>query len=136
MENNVYLVHHGIKGMHWGIRRYQNSDGTLTEAGKNRYMRKAERLNSSYQSSKRSLERKVEKHRRYMNRPWLFSYDSVGFRLNQKVYKADKKLQKRIKKGAAFFEEEMKSFSNRGFNDEQIKHLSEIGENFIDRQKR
>lgn len=32
-----YLVHHGILGMHWGIRRYQNKDGTLTAAGKKRY---------------------------------------------------------------------------------------------------
>lgn len=32
-----YLVHHGILGMKWGIRRYQNKDGTLTEAGKKRY---------------------------------------------------------------------------------------------------
>ena len=32
-----YLEHHGIKGMRWGVRRYQNEDGTLTEAGKSRY---------------------------------------------------------------------------------------------------
>ena len=31
------LYHHGIKGQKWGVRRYQNSDGTLTEAGKKRY---------------------------------------------------------------------------------------------------
>lgn len=31
------LEHHGILGMHWGIRRYQNKDGTLTPAGKKRY---------------------------------------------------------------------------------------------------
>ncbi len=31
------LYHWGIKGQKWGIRRYQNEDGTLTEAGKKRY---------------------------------------------------------------------------------------------------
>ncbi len=32
-----YLEHHGILGMKWGIRRYQNEDGSLTDAGKKRY---------------------------------------------------------------------------------------------------
>lgn len=31
------LQHHGIKGQKWGVRRYQNKDGTLTPAGKDRY---------------------------------------------------------------------------------------------------
>ena len=30
----TYLAHYGIKGMKWGVRRYQNYDGTLTYAGK------------------------------------------------------------------------------------------------------
>lgn len=32
-----YLVHHGIKGQKWGVRRYQNPDGSYTEAGRERY---------------------------------------------------------------------------------------------------
>ena len=32
-----FLAHHGIKGQKWGVRRYQNLDGTWTEAGKKRY---------------------------------------------------------------------------------------------------
>lgn len=32
-----FLVHYGVKGMKWGVRRYQNKDGTLTNAGKKRY---------------------------------------------------------------------------------------------------
>ena len=34
---NDYIYHHGVKGQRWGIRRYQNEDGSLTEEGKKRY---------------------------------------------------------------------------------------------------
>lgn len=33
----AYLAHHGIKGQKWGVRRFENEDGTLTPAGKQRY---------------------------------------------------------------------------------------------------
>ena len=38
-SNEKELYHHGIKGMKWGVRRYQNKDGSLTEAGKNRQIK-------------------------------------------------------------------------------------------------
>ena len=34
---NDFLYHHGIKGQHWGVRRFQNDDGSLTDAGRKRY---------------------------------------------------------------------------------------------------
>ena len=36
-QNGSFLAHYGVLGMKWGIRRYENPDGTLTEAGKKRY---------------------------------------------------------------------------------------------------
>ena len=40
-----YLQHWGLKGMHWGHRRWQNEDGTFNEAGKIRYFGKSNKKN-------------------------------------------------------------------------------------------
>lgn len=52
------LTHHGIKGQKWGVRRFQNEDGSLTAAGKKRQGntsadRISSKINSSYQRSKK-----------------------------------------------------------------------------------
>lgn len=36
-KSSDYLMHHGVKGQKWGVRRYQNDDGTLTAEGRERY---------------------------------------------------------------------------------------------------
>lgn len=36
-DKSEYLAHYGILGMKWGVRRFQNTDGSLTSAGRNRY---------------------------------------------------------------------------------------------------
>ena len=40
-----FLAHYGIKGQQWGVRRFQNPDGSLTEAGRDRYKVGQERDN-------------------------------------------------------------------------------------------
>lgn len=50
LSSDDYLEHHGILGQKWGVRRYQNEDGSLTEAGKARY---ASEGSFTYPSKKR-----------------------------------------------------------------------------------
>lgn len=50
------LYHHGIKGMKWGVRRYQNYDGTYTQKGLARYKEaesKYEEADSRYRTAKK-----------------------------------------------------------------------------------
>lgn len=43
-KKEEYLEHHGIKGQKWGVRRFQNSDGTLTAQGRSRYGEKSDKV--------------------------------------------------------------------------------------------
>lgn len=54
---NDSLAHHGIKGQHWGIRRYQNYDGSYTQAGMKRYNKSLEEYNkkdAAYKEAKKA----------------------------------------------------------------------------------
>lgn len=44
VDSSDYLAHHGIKGQKWGVRRFQNSDGSLTEKGRKHYEKAIEKL--------------------------------------------------------------------------------------------
>ena len=52
MENE--LAHWGIKGMRWGVRRYQNKDGSLTPKGKERYDKSSEEYEARKQKAIKS----------------------------------------------------------------------------------
>lgn len=46
-----YLYHHGVKGQKWGVRRFQNKDGTLTFEGKQRHLVSLSDASSSIKKS-------------------------------------------------------------------------------------
>ena len=54
------LQHWGIKGMKWGVRRYQNKDGSLTPAGRKRYSDPSEETSSSKSSSSQSSSKQTK----------------------------------------------------------------------------
>lgn len=55
---NGELYHYGVKGMKWGVRRFQNLDGSLTDAGKERYYNDAEQR-ELYEQSKGHVAKNV-----------------------------------------------------------------------------
>ena len=86
------LYHFGIKGMKWGIRRYQNEDGTLTPAGKKRYG------NMSDDKLQKSLYKQVKKARAKQS-DW-----SNQWNVNNTIGKYSKAVEDRYRKDVKKFQ--------------------------------
>ena len=58
--NNVYLKHNGVKNQRWGVRRYQNYDGTLTALGRSRLGLKSESKSKTKAETKTKTKTKTK----------------------------------------------------------------------------
>ena len=76
------LYHHGIKGQKWGIRRFQNEDGTLTAEGRQRY-----EVDSSGRMSERGKA--------------IYKMDHKGYKKDAKLAAQEARRQERITKAKA-----------------------------------
>lgn len=78
----AYLMHHGIKGQRWGVRRFRNTDGTLTDAGKKRYSDSDSGTRTSKPQKKRRMTveggfRKASRITRYALSSLMAAYGTV-----------------------------------------------------------
>ncbi len=128
MTYEVYLAHHGIKGQKWGVRRYQNDDGTYTEAGKSRYLKKAERMVEKYESQRAKSRITTAK----LNRR-LSEHKSSDF-LYRKAQRESKKSRRILDKTAEYFKKELPNLSSRKLSDSELDRFSRLADRMLGRQ--
>ena len=83
---NNELMHYGVPGMKWGVRRYQNADGSLTVAGK-------KRVSKQYKKASIAGDESLKKH---YNKMYMDSYNKAADKMNNGgIEKFNKSQQKK-----------------------------------------
>lgn len=118
METELY--HYGVKGQKWGVRRYRNRDGTLTEAGKKRkakYEEDLDRVNSDM-LEKRVVARKADQS----DDPRARLVVPVFIRDIEKASESGKRIVDRMKKKGLLSDDTT-------FDDYAVKYEREVRDN-------
>ncbi len=137
MTYEVYLAHHGIKGQRWGVRRYQNEDGSYTEAGKKRYAKvsaKADRKETAYY---------IKQYRAQKARDELTRIQRGGRQLRShgaakaatREAKANRKSMRSLKRTSKYFNRQVKKLIKKNYHDEDIKRFADMAEHLMSQRQ-
>ena len=110
---NDYIAHYGVQGMKWGVRRYQNSDGSLTNIGKKMSRR-----------DKRYMERNLKRELKSKDPEGYKTYKKAKIKSNMhRTYKGSETLlsSNRSKKGQAEINKLVADYTNKTLSDLQKK---------------
>ena len=116
------LRHHGIKGQKWGDRRFQNEDGSLTQAGKERYSNGNSKRESAIRYQKmKSSEKTYTKDDPDFKMHYSVSDDEAE---KHRLGDTDFYLYTRPDGSKVMFEEDMKWDIPKGMTDEEIEEAT------------
>lgn len=120
-----YLIHHGILGQKWGVRRYQNEDGSLTAAGRKRYGVNFRNMTEEIDYSKKTAKRASRMLNDYGRD--VAESRAAAYRKEKQQQRAEKSLNaERSEK----YRNQAKSLRKQAeAGEENIKHLVEYLEN-------
>ena len=112
-----YIKHHGIKGQKWGVRRFQNKDGTLTPAGKQKYGSK-ENFEKQYPEERKAATKAATKAVKKASDKGVDAVKAAreveAERTKKRQAKADKALEKAAReKASKMSDQELREAVNR-----------------------
>ena len=121
------LMHYGVEGMKWGVRRYQNPDGSLTEEGKRRYYVNGVDRSKGLTKEGIKAQKEWEEH---FSKDYLQSYNRATDRMNDRMESINKKHKKadldniHSKHTQAYLKEMQNEWMNI-YKDELVKDFGE-----------
>lgn len=94
MTYDQYLAHHGILGMHWGVRRFQNPDGSLTPAGERRYDVDGSKI--SKRKQRKAFAKAQQRTADYINNEYIHKLNSKKLSTEEHNKRFEKEYNRRL----------------------------------------